>query len=355
MWYNCDRKPDRPDTEDHPMRKGIKLMNLLLCAAMLTGLFGCVKDTTPEDIDGGTTTRIDSNAPKVIASKEITELDTTFYLWNRWSGEDDHLFHFVIEANGAGVLTVYEKERGISDPADDALLSAIQAIIDGHALVKENGIYDVTAGLPPEFFEYTTTVLYASGEKLTFTKNNDPEARWAVALYDLFADWFAAQGEYALEPEQERSELDQMRFEFSENGIRIEISGVNVGEDRAIDGQTYLLHKSVRSLETGVTVLEDRYVVFPADYYAQLTAIIGGTNLLRQYRFSYYEHSDGYYGLGGKTAEDGEADSDSLMLELHLSYASGSRYNIDTKKASEIEAARSLINKLLAYFDSVFA
>ena len=88
----------------------------------------------------------------------------------------------------------------------------------------KNGYNRVTAGLPPEFFVYSTTVRYASGEELYFRMNNDPDAEWAAALYDLFAAWFAAQGETALDPMMERGTVSEVRLSILESGILHEMT-----------------------------------------------------------------------------------------------------------------------------------
>lgn len=328
------------------MRNVIKLVTLLLCAAMLAGPIGCVRQE--EIISGGTTDKTDPNAPKVIVSKDITELDTTFYLHNRWSGEDDHLFRFVIRENEDGVRTAYETERDISRPADEALLNGIQTIIDETQLVSKNGYNRVTAGLPPEFFVYSTTVRYASGEELYFRMNNDPDAEWAAALYDLFAAWFAAQGETALDPMMERGTVSEVRLSILESGILHEYEPITVAEADAIDGQTFLLCRTILGEDTS----ETQYAAYPTDFSERLTAMIAETNLLRQYEFTYNEHIDGYFGFGSHA--DDEPDAEDSLFELQLTFSDDGRIDIETRKASEIAAAQPLIDSIRTYLDSFF-
>lgn len=186
------------------MRKGIKIMNLLLCAAMLFG-FGCREESAP--ISGGHVDRTDENAPKTIVSKDITEFESTVCLYERWSKDDHNEFHFTVKPDGSGNLTAAEEYTGVQATADGTLLLQLQEVIDRYDLAKNNGVYAFTAGLAPEFGAYTTTVRYASGEQLTFTRNNDPEANWALALCDVFDAWFASKGQTLLRVDTETPEL----------------------------------------------------------------------------------------------------------------------------------------------------
>ena len=199
------------------VRKGMRAMAVLLCALMIFGLGGCGGgagqggDTDPEPIDGGTTNKTDANAPKHIESKDITNLDASFYLNTRWSGDQDGRFRFVISGPD-GSLTAREETRGVSVPADKELLDELQAVIDRYDLAKQNGVYEVTAGLPPEYQEGWLTADYASGEKLTFTTNNDPYAMWAEDFYDVLSSRFLANGVDALEPDTEDSLIERLEI-----------------------------------------------------------------------------------------------------------------------------------------------
>ncbi len=166
----------------------------LLCVLTLFGLGGCKKPLGNIE-SGGVIDKTDYNAPKTIVSKEITGFHTTFTLTQVGeNNEETKRFTFDIKENESGVLTAYAEESAIRYPADAALLTALQGIIDEQALAQYNGVYRVTAGLPPEFQECNLMVQYASGETLTFTKNSEPRLEWTRAIYDVFADWFTEKG-----------------------------------------------------------------------------------------------------------------------------------------------------------------
>ena len=331
-------------------------MSTILLSMALSALGGCGKTPDPaptpdpEHIEGGTTTRRDDDAPKEIASKELTGFSVNVYLQDRWSGEEDHFFEFLIEEDDAGKLIASEKNTGVSAEADEKLLSALQDVIDENELVKMNGLYDVTAGLPPEFQECFFTANYASGEKLYFTINNEPAAKWGIGIYDTFASWFSEQGNDALYPAKETSKISRIELTLTKNGTYYDYGGITVLEEDAIDGERYLLQKSIYNA-SDESKNEDQYILFPDDFYDRVTEIIAGTDLVRQYDFSYFQHSDGYYGMGDQPAD--EADSED-HLELYIEFENGNRISVDTGKASELEGFCPLTDALVEYYESLF-
>ena len=99
---------------------------------------------------------------------------------------------------------------------------------------------------------------------------------------------------------------------------------------------------------------EKKYILFPEDYYEEITGIFARSDLVVKYDFSYFDHGAGCYGMGSMTPADEEPDSDSAALVLYIEYESGKTISIDTKKASEIEGMRTLLAELLAYHGSLF-
>lgn len=344
-------------------RKKGKPMIALVLTALLFSAAGCrTEEPEEEPIDGGTVTHWDSNAPKVIKSRDIKSFEAAFFLNCRWTSktENGSDFHFVItEENGTPMAS--ETIVGVKAPADGALLESLQEIIERHELVKKNGLYDVTAGLPPEFQPGGITVTYASGETLTFTTDNDPDAEWAEEVYDVFAEWFFDQGEEALYPKPETSLITRVIFEYMEDGKSESYSGVNVPEEKAIEGETHLLNQDFYDPEADPEFVS-KYILFPEDYYERVTEIIAGTDLIRHYDFSIRNpetgdlsnHDCGYYGMGDKTTKDHEEDTEGLSLEIYLDYESGKRVRIETSKASEIEAMKPIADALLEYHRSLF-
>ena len=303
---------------------------------------------------GGLIERSDHSAPKTIQSRDITGFQAVFYLSTRWTAKGSHEFRFQVKKDAAGVLTASEEISTVSRPADAKLLAALQTVIEKWKLAQENGVYRVTNGLPPEAQPCSLHVDYASGEMLRFTRDNNPEAQWSENFYDIFAAWFAEKGEEALYPEKETSQLVRLDLWFEEGGRLAFYSDTKVPEEKAIAGETNLLHKDIFDTRAQKGI-EDAFTPLPQDYYARVTAIIAATDLVRNYDFSGHgNHEEGYYGMGSKTTADDEPDSDSLFLHLYLEYASGNRLTIKTKKPSEIAAMRPIIKQLVDYHESLF-
>ena len=336
--------------------RGKKIMAALLCASLLFGLGGCTKPVSildPEPIDGGTTVHTDANAPKVIQSKDIRAFFANFYLYHRWRGDEERFFEFEIKLNDEGTLTATERNSGASLPADADLLTALQEVIDKYNLAAKNGIYEVTAGLPPEFQESTLRVSYESGESLTFTQNNNPEAKWAEAVYDVFAAWFSAHGDDILQPDRETSLLNRLDIRSVEGSIYLDYCGINVNEKDAIDGETYLLMWSVWDDEAQ-QLLAKEFILFPEDYYERVTEILAKYDLYLKYEQSWPSHDDGYYGMGDESLHEGEEDREDRRLDLYGEFESGNRFSIETKKESEIEGLQPMLDELYEYHASLF-
>lgn len=166
----------------------------LAAAGMALLMTGCGKTANQEIVSGGVSDKSNPNAPKVIESTEIVEFSVSVYLSNRWTEDDRHTFAFAVTPDENGVLTAYETLSGIQSPADEALLSALQEVISRNDLAAMNGIYRVTAGLPETHRPRELKVLYASGETLQYTVNNNPQEAWAAEICDVFADWFQTKG-----------------------------------------------------------------------------------------------------------------------------------------------------------------
>lgn len=313
-----------------------------------------------EVIDGGSINNSDPDAPKEIESVEITEFYAKFYSGTRFYDDEmgGSFYEFIIQ-NENGKLVASETNTGLRAEADDELLSSLAEYISDEGLAMMNGTSDVTAGLPPEYQPCEVDVTYSSGENIYFTYDNNPYDEWSEKLVDVFADWFSKQGMdglYIAEPEQ----VTELFIDFYEDGIWYMYGGAEVEDDKAIDGENYLLEKSVSDVGEQKS-LEGSYVVFPDDYYERIGEIVSKYSVYRKYRFSSYSrenndysnHDNGYFGMGTNTDAD-EADSSDTLLEIEIEYESGERVFIETKKPSELEGLRSMLTELMDYHDSLF-
>ena len=174
-----------------------KLLSLLLLAAAALGTFlalgGCAGsscansgDCADDCVDGGVTRRSSYDAPKVIHSTEPVGLDTNFFLYDEGGGGTG--WFFAVRREGDNFL-LSVKKRGrdvVEKPVDRAFLSEVNSVIMKHDLARLNGFDEVTSGLPFEYAPCSLSVDYASGERLYFHKDGNPESVWAQELRNLF-------------------------------------------------------------------------------------------------------------------------------------------------------------------------
>ena len=168
-----------------------KLLTLFLVAATSLGtLFtfgGCSRPSDTDCMDGGVTRRHSYDAPKVILSTEIVALDTNFFLYDE-DGSGGTRWSFSVRREGAAFLLT-ARPRGQEARAvavDEAFLREVHAVLLKHDLPRRNGFDEVTSGLPFEYAPCSLSVDYASGERLYFHKDGDPESAWARDLRNLF-------------------------------------------------------------------------------------------------------------------------------------------------------------------------
>ena len=331
----------------------------------LFGIFGGnghrITDKFERPVCGGTTDRTDRKAPKVIFSKEIAELSVSFYLDHRSSSNGEHQFCFTIKPDDNGALTVSELRSGESCECTGDLLSSLQAIVDKFDLVLNNGVYRVTAGLPPEFQPSTVRIRYASGEELNFTQNNDPTAEWAEEMYGVFSEWFAQKGKPALLMPRESSQITRFKLVYCSELIQTRYSETNVEEGQAVEGQTFLLQRQIYDFSTR-SLQYQKFIPFPEDYYGIVTGILDRYDTAMKYDISRYDrdnrdygnHSRGYFGFGEKPGGEQDCSELELSILIHAEYESGKKLNINSKKPSEVSAMMPLINELLQYHDKLF-
>ncbi len=342
-------------------KKGRVFMSFLLGSVLLLSVFGCEKNEEIEEgpVDGGNTHHVDPDAPKHIDSSKIASLDIYAFIANRYYGDEDHDFHFSIVGEDGGSVFA-EEYSGAREKADEALLGQVQEVIERNELTSFNGVYDVTAGIAPEYQARSFLVTYDSGEKIAFTMDNDPYALWAEELYDVFADWLHEKGNDVLYPAEDDSLMTRFRLSYTDgDGLQTEYSDIYIRDEN--DEKKLVLMRSVYDQKEEREIKED-YIGFPEAYFEGLSKIIADSHVLRNYRFSEYDHKEGnygnheagYYGMGDKSTFDEEEDSEMMDLDIYLEYGSGSRYNIETKKESEIEAFLPLIEELLTYHEKLF-
>ncbi len=331
---------------------GKTILSAALSALTFFSFSGCAGRPIGAPECGGVTDRTDHRAPKKIVSQDLTSFFAHFFLPGEWSpGRKNCFYTFDVKKDETGTLTATAKADvvtapTVSAPADEKLLTALQAIIDARNLASMNGYYRVTAGLPPEFQKCHVSAVYASGETLTFTENNDPDAEWTRETYLAFADWFAEKGDDALlPPKQSFGPVRDCAFTLTDGERKIHISPVHVLEKDAIDGERRLLGRTAYD-SAAKEWQRDECVLIPGDYPEQILAILSAHDLRA------FDYHSVLYRKRPMTEE--EKDFFRPALQIHVNFADGKRLRIDTNDAGDLETLRPLVKELLAYHDALF-
>jgi len=201
---------------------------VLISAALLLGAAAVIagglllrsKPGKPSPDGGTVTNRTDPDAPKTIISREITAFSTSFFARDPYRtdrGGDRCRFTLQRSGEGQWELAVAGSYEAVI-PVDEAAVLRVQELIEAHELAALNGVYRVTAGLPPEYGPCSLAVDYASGEHLEFTKNGDPTAPWCADLSAYFFGLFAGAGLTEFLPPAEAVTIRDFQLECTAEG-----------------------------------------------------------------------------------------------------------------------------------------
>jgi len=166
----------------------LRTMVAMLLLVAIGGSLMIEQDSVAVEIeeDGGIREHSNPDAPKLIHSRQIVGLSVRFWLWEESGGQGNSYVCEISKTNDVVFsLTITGGVKGTVN-VDAAFLGKLQQLIEQHGLVRLNGISQTTSGLPVEFSPCSLTVDYASGERLYFCLDNDPEAEWAKAMHKLF-------------------------------------------------------------------------------------------------------------------------------------------------------------------------
>ena len=210
---------------------------------------------------GGTDEYIDTKAPKVIVSEEITLFEVTSAFGTlAIDGSDrlDYVSAFAAPCGGGSFVFLETRELShYGEPRREwALLKGdifpkLAALVRGQELAKDNGRHSETHGLP-ENFGGSVDIRYASGERISISDNQSPVIAYGagIAIAQAFAE--ALEGERAALPEL--SALTAIRFaEERENGgftratltLNADGTGTNAKSSRYDDPTVYESEKPV--------------------------------------------------------------------------------------------------------------
>ena len=266
------------------MKKYIVL--LVICLTAVLTLAACnVKSTqNTEDEPGMKNNKNDTsevsggkvdnsyNAPTKIESKNIESFKTYFYLWDQYDEASEGSYSFAIDKNDGGEYILSEDAHcNISVTIDKSVLNSLQKIIDDNSLILNNGMDEHTEGLPVEFAPCMFSATYDSGEQLYFSMDNDPEAKWAKDVKELFKEEFIRQGHDELLPPVEDTTLIRFDMEYKDENVSIGYTTIFTEEDTEDISYHYLT--GVYSADTGECISEVIQTI-PDNFYEDLSALL---------------------------------------------------------------------------------
>lgn len=223
------------------------------------------------EVSGGT---VDNtyDAPTEIKSKNIEAFKTYFYLWDQFDEAAEGSYSFTIEKNDSGEYVLSEDTHfNVSVTVDRSVLEKLQEIVDDNSLVKKNGLDKYTSGLPEEYAPCMFSATYDSEERLYFSEDNNPEAKWAKDIRDLFKEEFIRQGHDELLPPVE--DITLIRFDM---GYENENDGVNYAtifsEEDTGDVSCHYMTNTYNA-DTGEGIYEAIRVI-PDNFYEDLSAVL---------------------------------------------------------------------------------
>lgn len=230
-------------------------------------------------VSGGRTYKHTKRPP--IKSTELKSVRTSFFIIpiaynNAFQG------HYSLEAkltdDGKCMLSCNNEKALVS--AD--ILTSIQDIIKTNNLEKNNGLYNVTAGLPPECQPMNFTAVYKSDEQLSFTENNNPNCKWTFELFKLFRKKLIASGNTKYVIPLEQRCIDRLTLEYSEgDGIVHMYGNIIMGDD------TVNLYREVFEAGTNKVISDDKVPV-PENHYKGINELTEELELplIANYKYS---------------------------------------------------------------------
>lgn len=188
-------------------------MNFRLAFAMLFSFLGIAESCSQNTpVSGGRTERHEKRAP--IKSNDLKELNTSFYIRPRaYMSKFADFYDIKFKPIENNKFKLSCNDNSVVVGADVA--KGIQAIIKEYNLESKNGLYSVTAGLPPEYQGMNFKAVYASDEKLSFTENNNPDSAWRIMLFRYVRETLIAHGDTTYVIKDDGQKIERMNLEYS--------------------------------------------------------------------------------------------------------------------------------------------
>lgn len=150
------------------------------------------------ETDSGTVDK-SFDAQKVIESKDLTALETEFFYTKKNGNHDYACLRFKLERDEKNELILSEEySYGVSIKVGDEVLSGAQEIIDKYELSKLNGTDKCTPELSAPYSPMFFKADYASGDRIYFNVDGNPEELWCNEFAEYFLNIFEKYGETSI-------------------------------------------------------------------------------------------------------------------------------------------------------------
>lgn len=170
---------------------------------------------------GGRTDHSNYNAPKEIKSDKLISFSTAFYCEGGIGPGGNGYFMFKVQPDESGELTLKEDMKfRIECKVDASVLAGLQEIIKEFNLAQSNGVHTHTAGLPYQFETCYLIAEYDSGEKIDFSYNSNPGAKWTGAVREYLAKVFGDHGIDSMLPPKEASIIKRFGMEYTDGSMQ---------------------------------------------------------------------------------------------------------------------------------------
>lgn len=247
----------------------IRVKSALLIFLNFFGIMkSCSQNNLP--VSGGRTVRQEKCDP--IKSTELKSLSVSMFISPRaYRGAFEGHYSIKVQPADDGKFTLSCEGNTVTIGADEVM--GFQNIIMAHGLESKNGLYSVTAGLAPEYQPMHFDAEYASGEKLSFTVNNEPLSQWEILLFRYVRDLLLAHGDKAYVVPEDMAVIGRMKFEYTDS------NGREYSYDNITDEDVVKLMRTVYDHKKD-DCISDEMVAIPNGYYECLSKLIDKLGLV---------------------------------------------------------------------------
>lgn len=127
-------------------------------------------------------------------------METEFFYTKESENYDYGCLRIKIERNEKNELILSEEySNNVSINVGEEVLSGAQELIDKFKLSALNGTDKYTSALPPPYSPMFFKAEYASGEKIYFYVDGNPEELWCNGLAEYFLNVFEEYGETSVQ------------------------------------------------------------------------------------------------------------------------------------------------------------